>query len=70
MDTQSQLLTTKETAWVLRTTPRALAVARCLRKDTPPFVRIGRRILYRVEDLENFLQKRVVNPAREVAHEG
>lgn len=54
---KSCLLTPQEAAEVLRTTPGALAQHR--RRGTgPEFVRAGeRRVLYRVEAIENWLRE-------------
>jgi hypothetical protein len=43
-----------EVAAALRTTPAALAQMR-YRGDGPPFFRLGRRILYRWEDVEQWI---------------
>ncbi|HLI30092.1 MAG TPA: helix-turn-helix domain-containing protein [Terriglobia bacterium] len=71
MNTQKyDLLTPPEAAELLRTTKRALAAARCLRRDTPPYLRVGRRVLYRRSDIDAWLAERVVDPrGEEVGHE-
>ena len=61
-----EMLTPREVADLLRTTPHCLAVSRCCRRPTPPYLRIGRRILYRRADVEAWLATRVIDPAREV----
>ena len=53
----SPLLTPAEAAEFLRTTVGTLAVWRCNRKVTIPFVKRGRTILYRRSALEAYLDK-------------
>lgn len=43
---------------------RTLAVERTLRRDTPPYIKIGRRIYYDLHDLEKWLDAHRVVPAR------
>lgn len=43
---ENDLMTGDETAKLLRTTKQALAAGRCLRRDHPPYLKIGRRVLY------------------------
>ena len=50
------LLTPEEAAKILKVEPETLAVWRCTGRYSIPFVKIGRRIRYRVEDLERFIQ--------------
>ena len=52
----SELLTPREAAVKLRTTCGTLAVWRCTRRKPLRFVRLGRKILYRAEDLQRFLE--------------
>lgn len=59
-----RLLTTLEAAQLLRTTARGLQVARCCRRETPPFIKLGRRVLYRLSDVEKWIAAHVVDPAR------
>ncbi len=63
-----KLLTTKEAAQILRTSVRSLAVARSCRRDSPPFIRIGRKVLYSADDIAAWIEARRVDPrvAREV----
>jgi excisionase family DNA binding protein len=49
------LLTAEEAAKLLRVEPQTLAVWRCLRRVDLPFVRAGRKILYREQDLADFV---------------
>lgn len=57
----SELLTPEEVAKIRRTKKGVLAVERC-RRQGPPFVKSGRRILYPRELLEQWLQGRLVVP--------
>lgn len=59
----TRLLTTVEAAELLRTTAHSLQVARCLRRDTPRYVKCGRRVLYRLSDVETWLSAHEVDPA-------
>lgn len=52
------LLDTKEAADWLGVSPHTLATARCVGGDTPPFVKVGRRVLYDPADLEAFVNAR------------
>lgn len=61
-----ELLTPKEAAKFLRTTTASLATARCLRRGSPPFVKVGKRVLYRRADVERWIEACLVNPTREV----
>jgi helix-turn-helix protein len=51
----SQLLTPTEVAAALHSTTGTLAVWRCTRRKALPFVRLGRKILYRSEDVQAFI---------------
>lgn len=42
-----------------------LAVWRCTGRYKLPFVRVGRRVMYRVSDIEAWLQERTVTQATE-----
>ena len=56
----NELLTPGETAKLLRTSTAVLAVARCRRLDHPPFLRLGRRILYKRSEVSTWLEKHTV----------
>jgi hypothetical protein len=43
---------------------RSLAVDRCQRRDTPPWIRIGGRIYYEPDDLWRWIEAHKVDPAR------
>lgn len=56
---------TREAARRLGVAPETLEMIRCYRpKEGPPFLKIGRRVLYRVADLESFAESLVVGGAR------
>jgi excisionase family DNA binding protein len=50
-----KLLTPKETAAILRVSPGTLAVWRCVKRYALPFVKVGRSVRYREEDIAAFL---------------
>lgn len=60
--TLDSALSSRKAAEFLATTPGVLAVWRS-RGDGPPYARIGRKIVYRVRDLNEFLAERVVGAA-------
>lgn len=51
----TQLLSPTETARRLGITYGGLAIWRCKKKKALPFVRIGRKIFYREQDIEKFI---------------
>jgi len=55
----SQLLNPREAAKKLRTSYGVLAVWRCTRRHPLRFVRLGRRIFYRPEDLQKFIERQL-----------
>ena len=60
MNTEYQLLTEKETARLLAVSPGTLRVQRCVgatAKGLPmvPYLRIGRAIRYRLQDIQQFI---------------
>lgn len=46
---------------------KSLAVERCQRRDTLPFVRYGKRIYYDLSDLEAWIDAHKVDPAKSEA---
>jgi hypothetical protein len=54
----SVLVSPAETAKLLHTTPGVLAVWRSSRRYALRFVRIGRKIMYRREDIQRFIEAR------------
>ena len=55
----SELLTPKEAAAKLHTTYGTLAVWRCTRRKPLRFVRMGRKIFYKVEDVQAFIDSQI-----------
>jgi hypothetical protein len=63
---EKELLTTRELAKWLRSTPGAVGKARCIRsRNYPPYIKIGRRVLYRRVDVADWLKEHVVDPRKE-----
>lgn len=68
-ESEAEYLLSAEVAVLLRKPPRGMAVERCLRRDHPPYIKIGRKILYKRADVLAWLEAHVVNaPARGVPH--
>ena len=57
----SVLLSPSDTAKVLHTTPGVLAVWKSTHRYGLRFVRAGRKILYRQEDIQKFIEDRTQN---------
>lgn len=53
-----QLLTTAQAADYLATKPHTLEIWRCTRRYALPYIKVGRNIRYRRDDLDAFLQAR------------
>lgn len=53
-----ELLTTTEAAGYLSTKPHTLEIWRCTRRYALPYIKVGRNIRYRREDLDAFLRTR------------
>lgn len=53
-------LTSKQAAEILGVSIDTLAVWRCTKRYPLPYVKIGRKVFYRAEDLENFIEARTV----------
>ena len=56
----TKLLDTTQTAEYLGITQDTLAVWRCQRLYNLPYIKVGRLVKYRLSDLNNFLNSRVV----------
>lgn len=56
-----ELLDANQAAEYLGTTAGTLGVWRCTRRYALPYIKIGRRVKYRREDLDRFLAERTVN---------
>lgn len=61
----SELLTPAEAAAALHTTKGVLAVWRSKKRYPLKFVRVGRRIFYRVKDVEEFIELRTYPGVRQ-----
>ncbi|MCQ2966326.1 MAG: helix-turn-helix domain-containing protein [Alphaproteobacteria bacterium] len=55
------LIDTKECAKLLKTDERTLAVWRCTKKVNIPYIKIGSKVLYDLDDLHAFLSQHKVN---------
>jgi len=51
----TELLTATEAAQRLRITYGSLAVWRCKRRKALPFIKFGRKVMYRASDIEGFI---------------
>ncbi len=60
---RNNLMTPKETAAMLGTTPGVLSVWRSTQRYSLKFVKVGKSVRYRVEDVEAFIESRTVTPA-------
>lgn len=60
MITTSKLLNREQAANFLGVRPQTLACWACSARYSLPFVRIGRRVMYRISDLEQFITDNVV----------
>ena len=49
------LLTAEETAEILGVKPQTLAVWRCAKRYGLPYLKLGRSIRYRLDDVESFI---------------
>lgn len=53
--------TAKEAARILGIREETLAVWRCTKRYPLPYIKIGRKVFYRGEDLKNFIDSNVVD---------
>lgn len=56
----SVLKSREEAAELLRVSAQTLAVWACTKRYNLPFVKIGRRVMYRLSDLHAFIERNVV----------
>ena len=63
--TRPKLLTEAEAADYLSVEPQTLCAWRCTRRYNLRFIKVGRLIRYRPEDVEAFLESRTVGAVRE-----
>lgn len=61
MTAKTNLLTTTEAADYLGITPGTLEVWRCTKKQNIEYIRVGRKIKYRKESLDRYLESRTIN---------
>ena len=61
--TIAALLTPDETARKLRVTVETLAIWRCTKRYPLPYVKVGRRVMYRPADVDAFIDSRTENLA-------
>ena len=54
-----ELISPNEAAKLLHIKKQTLAVWRCAKRHALPYVKVGRRVLYRRKDLERFVEKNV-----------
>lgn len=55
------LIDPKECAKLLKTDERTLAVWRCTKKVNIPYIKIGSKVLYDLDDLDAYLREHKVN---------
>jgi excisionase family DNA binding protein len=56
----TRLLTPQETAGLLGIAVETLNIWRCTRRVVLPYVKVGRRVRYRVEDVGQFITERTL----------
>lgn len=61
------LLTTAEAAQLLGSTVGTLEVWRCTKRYPLPYVKIGTKVRYRMQDVAQFIESRVQNRLERVA---
>lgn len=59
------LLNTEQAAIVLDNSPQTLSIWRSTKRYNLPYVKIGRRVKYRVSDLMDFIERRTHGSAAE-----
>lgn len=58
-----EYMTPREVAELIRKPVSSLAVDRCQRRDHPPYLKIGRKILYNKSEVLAWLESHRVTPA-------
>jgi excisionase family DNA binding protein len=56
----TKLLTTQQTADILGISRGTLEVWRCTKRYNLRFIKVGRRVMYRAQDVTSFIEKRAV----------
>jgi len=64
---ENSLMTRVEAARYLRIKPQTLALWACTGRYCLPYVRIGRRAMYRKSDLDAFLERRTITHTGQLA---
>jgi hypothetical protein len=62
MNIEHEYMKPKEVSELVRRPVESLAVDRCMRRDHPPYLKVGRKILYKRTDVLAWLDAHVVNP--------
>lgn len=60
VDVKARLLTEDEAAAFLSVAPQTLALWRCRERYQLPYVKLGRLVRYRVQDLEEWIESRLI----------
>jgi len=58
-----EFLTPREVSDLIRVPVSSMAVHRCLRHDHPPYLKVGRKIIYKKTDVLEWLESHRVTPA-------
>jgi hypothetical protein len=66
-DPKEKLLNTAETSTYLRIKEGTLDVWRCTKRYDLPYVKIGRKVYYRLGDIQKFIESRVMNADEQTA---
>jgi len=61
LTTDDRLIDPDEAAKILGTTPGTLSVWRCTKRYPLRYIRVGRRVRYRLADIEAFIESRAVS---------
>jgi hypothetical protein len=69
MNIEHDYLTPSEVAELMRRPVESLAVDRCMRREHPPYLKVGRKVLYRRADVLAWLDAHAVNPSRQAAQQ-
>jgi len=62
IENNPEFIEPREAAKKLHTTAGTLAIWRCTRRYPLSYIKIGSKVLYRVSDIEKFIQSRTVVP--------
>lgn len=55
---ENQLTSPQETSKLLRVTVDTLGVWRCTKRYQLPYVKVGRKVFYRIDDIKKFIEQR------------